>query len=258
MEVAALLAKLYLLLSSVTVEQQSTRTPGRPFTIVVEGNVGCGKTTALEYFRSRTKDVDIVVEPVALWQNISGVDLLENIATDATRWGGVFQMYSGLTRYRNVMKPTDKPLRLMERSVFSERYCFLEAGHAANHKVGGKGITDPEYLLMTKWFKLLTEQLWSHLKPDLILYIRCDIDVLLRRIKKRGRSEEINIPVDFLEDMQRRHDDWLFYKNSTFPVPAKVIVLDGNVDITKFEAILNERQGEILRGSQVSLVHNGY
>ena len=77
-------------------------------------------------------------------------------------------MYSGLTRYRNVMKPTDKPLRLMERSVFSERYCFLEAGHAANHKVGGKGITDPEYLLMTKWFKLLTEQLWSHLKPDLI------------------------------------------------------------------------------------------
>ena len=45
--------------------------------------------------------------------------------------------------------------------------------------------------------------------------------MLLKRIKKRGRPEEAHMPVDFLRDIQRRHDDWLVYKNSTFPVPAK-------------------------------------
>ena len=53
------------------------------------------------------------------------------------------------------------------------------------------------------------------------MYIRCDVPVLLKRIKKRGRPEEANIPVDFVKDIQRRHDDWLVHKNSSFPVPAE-------------------------------------
>ena len=30
------------------------------------------------------------------------------------------------------------------------------------------GITDAEYLIMTRWFKLMTDKLWDKLKPDLI------------------------------------------------------------------------------------------
>ena len=50
----------------------------RPFTILVEGNVGSGKSTTLGYFdKNRDKfDIDVVFEPVAQWQNISGTDLL--------------------------------------------------------------------------------------------------------------------------------------------------------------------------------------
>ncbi len=43
----------------------------RPYTIYVEGNVGCGKSTFLELFES-DKRIQIVQEPVAEWQNVSG------------------------------------------------------------------------------------------------------------------------------------------------------------------------------------------
>ena len=38
----------------------------------------------------------------------------------------------------------------------------------------------------------------------------------------------------FLEEMQKRYDDYLMYKNSSFPVPSKVIVLDGSMTVPDF------------------------
>ena len=68
-----------------------------------------------------------------------------------------------MTRYENALAPATRPVRVMERSIFSERYCFLEAMHEK-----ANGITDPEYHITVRWFKLLTEKLWDKLKPDLI------------------------------------------------------------------------------------------
>jgi hypothetical protein len=42
-----------------------------PYTIYIEGNVGCGKSTFLELFRG-DPNIQIVQEPVAEWQNVSG------------------------------------------------------------------------------------------------------------------------------------------------------------------------------------------
>ena len=71
----------------------------RPFTIFVEGNVGSGKSTLLNYFsQNRKEDVEVVFEPVPLWQNVSGTDLLGKMFEDEMRWAGTFQLYSSLTR----------------------------------------------------------------------------------------------------------------------------------------------------------------
>ena len=66
------------------------------------------------------------------------------------------------------------------------------------------------------------------------MYIQCDVDVLLERIAKRGRKEEANLDVAFLHSIQRRHDDWLIHRNSSFPVVAPVVVLNGNLPLTQF------------------------
>ena len=72
----------------------------RPYLILVEGNVGSGKSTTLDFFSKEYGDkIDVVLEPVAEWQNVSNVDLLQKVFDDPGRWSGVFQIYSSLTRY---------------------------------------------------------------------------------------------------------------------------------------------------------------
>lgn len=53
----------------------SCKTYKRPFTVCVEGNIGSGKTTFLNHFKSYNNTV-VLQEPVELWRDVSGVNLL--------------------------------------------------------------------------------------------------------------------------------------------------------------------------------------
>lgn len=77
------------------------------------------------------------------------------------------------------------------------------------------------------------------------------MDVLEERIRRRGRPEEAHMDPLFLVGLQRRHDDWLFYKNSTFAVPAPVVVLDGNLPKQEYLRYLERRAGEILPSARI-------
>lgn len=148
------------------VEKETLRPTGKPYTVLVEGNVGSGKSTTLNYFATQTPEkdlVDVVFEPVNLWRNLSGVDLLNQMFTDPQRWALAFQSYSSLTRYRNMFKPTSKKYRIMERSIFSERACFLDTVHEQPN-----GMTNVEFSIMDQWYQMMTTAFWEQLKPDLI------------------------------------------------------------------------------------------
>lgn len=68
----------------------------------------------------------------------------------------------------------------------------------------------------------------------------------MERIQKRGRPEEAGIDINFIIDLQRRHDDWLLYRNSSYPVPSPVMVMDGNLELESFLAMLEQEQYKIL------------
>lgn len=46
-----------------------------PFTICIEGNIGSGKTTFLNHFQN-LDNATILQEPVDLWRNVAGINLL--------------------------------------------------------------------------------------------------------------------------------------------------------------------------------------
>ena len=45
------------------------------------------------------------------------------------RWAMPFQSYVQLTMLDNHLHQSAKPVKLMERSIFSARYCFVENMH---------------------------------------------------------------------------------------------------------------------------------
>ncbi|KAJ8947150.1 hypothetical protein NQ318_002512, partial [Aromia moschata] len=53
----------------------TTSNSRRPFTVAVEGNIGSGKTTFLNYFNQH-ENICVLAEPVELWRNCNGHNLL--------------------------------------------------------------------------------------------------------------------------------------------------------------------------------------
>ena len=82
--------------------QQSRLEKGRerPFIVSIEGNIGSGKSTMLNYFDKFT-DVELLAEPVKQWTDLKGHNLLHKLYEDPQRWSFQFQSYVQLTRCSN-------------------------------------------------------------------------------------------------------------------------------------------------------------
>lgn len=92
----------------------------RPFTVIVEGNIASGKTTFLQHF-NQYEDVCVMPEPIGLWRDCDGHNLLGLMYEDIKKWSFTFQSYVQLTMLQQHTKPTPCPIKVMERSIYSAR-----------------------------------------------------------------------------------------------------------------------------------------
>jgi len=161
----------------------------RPFTIFVEGNIGSGKTTFMNYFANA--DVHILSEPVEMWRNVEGHNLFELMYGNPSRWALTFQTYVQLTMVDMHTRASTHPVKMMERSIYSARYCFVE-------NLAKEGLMPAcEYVVLDEWFKWIT----SHLDTggDLIVYLRTHPEVALERTQLRARKEESRVTLHYLK-----------------------------------------------------------
>ena len=184
--------------------------------IHVEGNIGAGKSTFLRYIEENT-DFNVSQEPVDEWMNIKGEDnksLLETFYEDIPRWSFAFQMNCFITRVHNVKKMPRTSVNFIERSILSDRI------FAKNCYENGT-MTKIEFDIYTRWSEWLKEKLCDNI--DAIIYLRTTPDVSDKRIEKRSRNGESDIPMDYLKQLHEHHDKWLLNEKE---VP--VLVLDAN------------------------------
>ncbi len=109
--------------STMTPPDSSRGQRRRPYTIVVEGNIGSGKTTFLDKFRDDGDNDRVLVlsEPVDRWRNVQGHNLLDLMYADPARWSLLFQTYVQLTMVQQHAIATDKPVKIMERSLLRHK-----------------------------------------------------------------------------------------------------------------------------------------
>lgn len=102
-------------------------------TFCVEGNISVGKTTFLQRIANETIElrdlVEIVPEPIDKWQDVGPdhFNILDAFYAEPERYAYTFQNYVFVTRLMQEKESSSgiKPLRLMERSVFSDRMVIL-------------------------------------------------------------------------------------------------------------------------------------
>jgi len=190
---------------------------------VVDGNIGAGKSTFLRMLQQQL-DVHVVYEPCDKWQKVVGDEnLLENFYRDTPRWAYTFQSYAFITRvleqeqhaYANA-----QPIHVLERSVFSDRYCFAKNCHEMGL------MSTLEWKLYQEWFNWLVDNYVQ--KPDGFIYLRVDPKVCHERLVKRNRQEETGVAYDYLKKLHDKHEDWLVNKIDVAPYIQNTPVLTLN------------------------------
>jgi len=185
----------------------------------LEGNIGAGKST-LGAMLEATGKFAFLPEPVSVWQQDFPENLLNLFYSDQKRWGFTFQLAAFATRAKtwdDILKVTDHSHVIMERSIFSDRNVFARNCHESGL------MTDTEHAIYAKLWDWLNER-WC-VQPNLTIYLRTPAKICRERIMERDRVEEKDaIPLKYLEDLERLHDEWLL------STPG-VVVIEGEGDL---------------------------
>lgn len=183
--------------------------------LAVEGNIGAGKSTFLDVLCDGTLElqdiIEIVPEPVEEWQKVetgehSPVNLLDQFYKDPKRYAYAFQHYVLLTRMqkdRNA-RSSNKPLQILERSIFSDRMVFVRAMHEAGF------LGDLELSIYDSWFSMQIGQDRA-LTPDGFIYLKARPETCIKRLRQRNRSEEAGVDEAYLENLHDKHESWLHF-----------------------------------------------
>lgn len=194
---------------------------------VVEGNVGAGKSTFLGLIK-KYLDVNIIYEPCSKWQRVVGNEnLLEQFYRDIPRWAYTFQTYAFVTRvleFEKQMKEKNHQVHVLERSVFSDRYCF------AKNCFEMGCMSALEWQMYQDWFAWLVEGYVQ--VPTGFIYLRVSPQISFKRLQKRNRSEESPVSLDYLQKLHDKHDEWLVKKEgiASYLKDTPVLVLDCDSD----------------------------
>ncbi|XP_004393483.1 PREDICTED: thymidine kinase 2, mitochondrial isoform X2 [Odobenus rosmarus divergens] len=186
--------------------------------ICVEGNIASGKTTCLEFF-----------------SNTAGIEGL--MYRDACRWGLTLQTYVQLTMLDHHTRPQASPVRLMERSIHSARYIFVE-----NLYRSGK-MPEVDYVILSEWFDWIVRNI--DVSVDLIVYLRTTPETCYQRLRLRCREEETVIPLDYLNAIHHLYEEWLI-QGGLFPVAAPVLVIEADHDVQKMLKLFEQNRDRIL------------
>lgn len=205
-------------------------------TIILEGNIGAGKSTFLKILKDNL-DVDVVFEPTDKWQDVENEgNLLDNFYKDTKRWAYTFQSYAFVTRVQAQLEQENKgkhSTQVFERSVYCDRYCFAKNCFEAGT------MTTLEWQIYKEWFSWLVENYTK--RPNGFIYLQTSPEVCYSRLKKRNRSEEEGIPLDYLETLHQKHEDWLVHRKGLTKYLSNVPVLVLSCD-QEFESDENVRR----------------
>lgn len=196
--------------------------------IYIEGNIGAGKSTFLklfeEYLAQNLPHSMVLAEPVQAWmdtQDSNGKSILEHYYEDQKKYGFTFQMNAFISRVNEIeeMRKQNKLHYFVERSVYTDKNVFT----LTNYKNGN--INEIEHEVYQQWFNVFTEKF--NLRPKAYIYLKASPETCAVRIKRRDRTGESSIPLEYLRELHILHDTWLA-EEKKWGIP--VLEVDVSVD----------------------------
>ena len=162
--------------------------------IAIAGNIGSGKTTLTTMLAKRYG-----------WKpRFESVDYnpyLEDYYKDIKRWSFPMEVFFLKERFKDLLEisRSDESV-VQDRSIYEGVYVFTENNYAMGN------LDDRDYETYMELFEDMTDTVQF---PDLMIYLHASVSHLVSNIEKRGREYEQKMPLDYLENLNKRYEEFI-------------------------------------------------
>lgn len=156
--------------------------------IAIEGPIGVGKTTLARLLQP-------YLEARLLLENFEGNPFLGDFYSDRRKYAFQTQIFFLLSRYqqhRQLAEPGWREVNILSDYTFSKDRLFAQLN-----------LSPEELELYEQIHAILAEKIRS---PDLIVYLKASLDVLMERIAFRDRPYERNMDKDYIEEVRLAYE----------------------------------------------------
>lgn len=161
-----------------------------PF-VAIEGVIGVGKTTLARLLQPELGG-EVLLE--VFEEN----PFLSDFYADRTRYAFQTQLFFLLSRYRQQVSAVPEALR---RGLLISDYTFAKDRLFAHLNLKGDELTMYERVHAALGEKIR--------RPDLLVFLRADHDVLMGRIAARDRPYERNMDPNYIEELRQAYDQFV-------------------------------------------------
>ncbi|MBI5296779.1 MAG: deoxynucleoside kinase [Chloroflexi bacterium] len=162
--------------------------------VLVAGNIGAGKTSLTERIGAR----------LGWWTGYESVmdnPYLSDFYTDMHAWAFHLQIFVLGHRAEQYLEASrDARSSILDRSIYEDAHIFARALHHMGN------LAERDYLAYRRLFDQVVEGLP---RPDLLIYLKAPVNVLMDRIRRRARNMETGISPDYLALLDSFYDEWL-------------------------------------------------
>jgi deoxyadenosine/deoxycytidine kinase len=162
--------------------------------IVVAGNIGAGKTSLTERIGTR-------MGWESAFESVSDNPYLPDFYADMRSWSFHLQIFflgHRAEQYLDLAQSSQSAI--LDRSIYEDAYIFARALHHLGN------ISERDYHAYLRVFNLLVSTLPP---PNLLVYLKAPVSVLMDRIRQRGRDIESGITDEYLTLLDSFYDDWM-------------------------------------------------
>jgi deoxyadenosine/deoxycytidine kinase len=186
--------------------------------IAIEGPIGVGKTS-LAQLLSKELGARLVLE------DFEDNPFLPDFYNDPERFGFQTQLFFLLQRYRQ--QQDLRQVDMFQKLLITD-YMFVKDRLFASLNLG-----DKEMQLYDTVASLLERNI---IRPDIVIYLQADTDVLMKNIEKRGRNMEKNVTWEYIDALNQVYTEYFFRYQDT----PLVIINTNNIDFVENKNDLKE------------------
>lgn len=188
--------------------------------ILVAGNIGAGKT-------SITQRLGEKLSWVTGYESVADNPYLPDFYADMRAWSFHLQIFFLGHRAEQHLEMAITPQSaIIDRSIYEDYHIFARALHQMGN------VNERDYDAYRRLYTLIVNSLP---RPDLLIYLKAPVPILLERIQRRARNIETGITAEYLSLLDGYYDDWL----SSFDLCPVLTIRSDDLDFVNKPQHLN-------------------